>query len=75
MGELKPGMTDHEILTHYRQRNPYISLGVAKAVYRTWLQFRYLGALAETRQREAREAEQQRLDDLCEQQRLKHTRA
>jgi hypothetical protein len=68
-------MSDNEVLAYYRKIHPYISMGEAKEVYMTWLKFRHLGALAEKRQREAREAEQRRLDDLCEQKRIKDTRA
>jgi hypothetical protein len=75
MDTLRPGMSDEEILHFYRQRNPYIKFSQARGVHRVYLQFRHLGALAEKRQREAREAEQRRLDDLCEQQRLKNARA
>jgi hypothetical protein len=75
MGKLRVGMSDNEVLAHYRQSYPYISVRAAKEVYRVWLKFRHLGALVEKRQRQAREAEQRRLDDLCEQQRLKDARA
>ncbi len=44
MTEKRPGMTDEEILTLYRQDYSYISLGDAKACYCTWLRFCHLGA-------------------------------
>jgi bifunctional pyridoxal-dependent enzyme with beta-cystathionase and maltose regulon repressor activities len=61
VNELSTGMTDDEILSHYRARHPHISLAAAKGTYRTWLRFRHLGALAQSRQREAADAERCRL--------------
>jgi hypothetical protein len=49
MDGLRAGMTDAEILAYYRRRCPYISLGSAKGVYRTWAKFRHLGAIARRR--------------------------
>jgi hypothetical protein len=46
MDELRIGMSDNDVLAHYREEYPYIALGRAKEVYRTWLKFRHLGALA-----------------------------
>jgi hypothetical protein len=54
-------MSDNEVLAHYRQSHPYISVGQAKEIYRTWLKFRRLGALAEKKEREAVDAERLRL--------------
>lgn len=51
MDELRIGMSDNEVLAHYRRVYPHVSLGQAKEVYRTWLKFRHLGApLAELQQ-------------------------
>jgi hypothetical protein len=59
--DLRAGMSDEEVLGHYRKVHPYISMGQAKEVYRTWLKFRHLGALAEKQQREADDAGRRRL--------------
>ena len=59
--ELRVGMTDTEILAHYRRISPHMSLSQAKEVYRTWMKFRHLRALAESKQREAADAERRRL--------------
>jgi hypothetical protein len=61
MDRLRAGMADTEILAHYRRIYPHMSLSQAKEVYRTWLQFRHLGAVAERKQREAADAERRRL--------------
>jgi hypothetical protein len=60
MDELRIGMSDNEILAHYRWVYPHVSLGQAKEVYRTWLKFRHLGALAEKKERETADAERLR---------------
>jgi hypothetical protein len=57
-------MTDEEILRHYRQRNPYISLRMAKESLRGELKFWHLGAITRKAEREARDAERRRLQDL-----------
>jgi hypothetical protein len=46
MGKLRVGMCDNEVLAHYREEYPYISMGRAKEIHRTWLKFRHLGALS-----------------------------
>lgn len=61
MGELRVGMSDDEVVAHYREAYPYMSLSQAKEVYRTWLKFRHLDALAEQKKREAADAERRRL--------------
>lgn len=61
MDELRIGMSDNEVLVYYRQVYPHMSLGRATEVYRTWLKFRHLGALAEKKEREAADAERRRL--------------
>jgi hypothetical protein len=50
-------MSDNEVRAYYRQVHPHMSMVQAKEVYRTWLKFRHLGALAESKQREAADAE------------------
>ena len=44
-------MTDEEILCHYRQRYPHISLGMAKELRRIDMKFRHLRAAADKRAR------------------------
>jgi hypothetical protein len=46
MDDLRIGMSDNDVLAHYREECPSVALGRAKEVYRTWLKFRHLGALA-----------------------------
>ena len=57
-------MTDEEILAHYRLRNPYISLRMARELHRGELKFWHLGAIQQKAEREAREAERRHLQDL-----------
>jgi hypothetical protein len=57
-------MTDEQILAHYRETNPYISLRTAKELHRGELKFWHLGAIKRKAEREARDAERRRLPDL-----------
>lgn len=59
-------MTDKQILEHYREANPHVSLRVAKELHRLELKFRHVGVAARRREQQAREAEQLRLNRLCE---------
>jgi hypothetical protein len=68
-------MSDEEILAKYRARNPYISLGEATELHRTWLRFQHLGTQKQASDRKAREDDQRRLDRLCEQKRHRDSRA
>lgn len=61
--ELRSGMSDSEVAAHYRQIHPHMSVSQAMEVYRTWLKFGHLGALAETTQREAADAERRQLPE------------
>jgi hypothetical protein len=51
MGDLRVGMSDNEILAHYRQIHPYMCMGEAKELYRTGLKFRRLGAATVAKER------------------------
>jgi hypothetical protein len=66
-GRLTMGMTDGEILAHYRQHYPYIALGTAKGSYCTWLRFRHLGAAVEKAREQERQEAERRLRDLVNQ--------
>ncbi|MEV3905514.1 hypothetical protein AB0K11_24620 [Mycobacterium sp. NPDC050551] len=70
VNEPRSNMTDSEVLAHYRQQYPYIPMGRATEVHRTWLKFRHLGAAVDERQRDVRLREQQRVDELCERRRV-----
>ena len=50
-------LTDDELLAYERERhgNPYMTLGTAKALQHTALQFWHLGAARERAEEEARE--------------------
>ena len=54
-------MTDEAILNHYRQRNPYISLRMAKELHRGELKFWHLGAIQRKAEREVKEKARQQL--------------
>ena len=54
-------MTDSEILAKWRKLYPYISLAEAKGLQRTARQFGHLGALTETREREAAQEQNRQL--------------
>ena len=64
--QMSGGMTDEQIVAHYRDRdfNPYMSMATAKALHRLHWQFRHLAlAAAEARERERQEA-QRRLREI-----------
>ena len=54
-------MTDDDILYHYRQRNPYVSLAMARELHRGELRMWHLGAIQRRAEREAKEKARQQL--------------
>lgn len=58
-----PRLTDEEILAHYRQANPYISLAVAKKLHRVEQKFGQLGRVKAHRKRQADELVQLSVDE------------
>jgi hypothetical protein len=61
---LTVGMTDAEILAHYRQFRPYINLTRAKASYRGWLRMRHVVAAFEKAREQERQEAERRLRDI-----------
>jgi bifunctional pyridoxal-dependent enzyme with beta-cystathionase and maltose regulon repressor activities len=70
--DLRLGMTDDEVVAHYRRLRPHINATTARATYRAWCQFRHLGVAAELKEQEAAEAESSRLRQRLFGQNLEH---
>jgi hypothetical protein len=64
--EVATGMTDEQILTHYRARDfdPYMTLGTARALYRLNLKFRHVRRAVAKAEQDAREEQRRRLRAL-----------
>jgi hypothetical protein len=64
--EVPAGMTDEQILTHYRARDfdPYMTLGTARALYRLNLKFRHLRRAVAKVEQDAQEKQRARLQAL-----------
>ena len=56
--------TDAEILAHYRQANPYISLALAKELHHIERKFRHLGRIKMQQERQTREQDRRKVEDL-----------
>jgi hypothetical protein len=64
--QMSAGMTDEQIVAHYRDRdfNPYMSMATAKALHRLHWQFRHLALAAAKAKQEALEEQRRQLRAL-----------